>query len=58
MSETYDGNKQENNKPQDLLSIKLNRVSTKEQKKKTLKKRLRLKKRQQQLARKKETTYS
>ncbi|QCJ56296.1 lysozyme family protein [Enterococcus mundtii] len=53
MSETYDGNKQENNKPQDLLSIKLNRVSTKEQKKKALKKRLRLKKRQQQLARKK-----
>ncbi|WP_096081508.1 lysozyme family protein [Enterococcus mundtii] len=53
MSETYDGNKQENNKPQDLLSIKLNSVSTKEQKKKALKKRLRLKKRQQQLARKK-----
>ncbi|WP_430596400.1 lysozyme family protein [Enterococcus sp. DIV2163] len=53
MNETYEGNKQENNKQQDLLSIKLNRVSTKEQKKKALKKRLRLKKRQQQLARKK-----
>ncbi|MFP1647461.1 lysozyme family protein [Enterococcus mundtii] len=53
MNETYEGNKQENNKQQDLLSIKLKRVSTKEQKKKALKKRLRFKKRQQKLARKK-----
>jgi len=53
MNETYEGNKQENNKQQDLLSIKLKSVSTKEQKKKALKKRLRFKKRQQKLARKK-----
>ena len=53
MNETYEGNKQENNKQQDLLSIKLKRVSPKEQKKKALKKRLRFKKRQQKLARKK-----
>ncbi|MDV7746238.1 MULTISPECIES: lysozyme family protein [Enterococcus] len=53
MNETYEGNKQENNKQQDLLSIKLKRVSTKEQKEKALKKRLRFKKRQQKLARKK-----
>ncbi|MGG5312666.1 lysozyme family protein [Enterococcus sp. DIV2381] len=53
MNETYEGNKQENNKQQELLSIKLKHVSTKEQEKKALKKRIRLKKHQQNLARKK-----
>lgn len=53
MNETYDGNKQENNKQQDLLSIKIKRVSANEQNKKALKKRIRFKRRQQKLARNK-----